>query len=226
MEIKGHHRGYAGGFLRINLATRQVVLDMKYLRYEVLRKFVGGKGLGSYVLYNELKAGADPLGPDNKVVLLTGPLTGTGVMTASRITIVAKGPATGYWLDTGAGGFFGTELKKSGYDGIILEEVSEKPVYLYVSEEKVEILDASRIWGLTTYDAYKALREIHGEGVQIAAIGPAGERKSRISSIIVDGRAAARGGSARQWEARTLRRSFWPKGPARSRYSIRRPCRP
>ena len=111
MKINGHYRGYTGGFLRVNLANRHVDRDAKYFQYDTLRKFVGGKGLGAYVLYNEVKSGAAPLGPDNKFILLTGPLTGTGVMTASRLTIVAKGPATGYWLDTGAGGFFGKGIE-------------------------------------------------------------------------------------------------------------------
>jgi aldehyde:ferredoxin oxidoreductase len=194
MKINGHYRGYSGGFLRVNLTTRQANLDTKYHQYEILRQFLGGKGLGSYVLYNEVKPGADPLGPGNKFILLTGPLTGTGVMTACRLTLVSKGPATGYWLDTGAGGFFGTELKKSGYDGLIIEETADKPVYLHISEDKVQILDADPMWGLTIDETNKMLHGIHGEKIQIAAIGPAGERRSKISSVIIDGRAAGRGG--------------------------------
>jgi len=212
MQIKGHYRGYAGGFLRVNLATGQVNLDTKYFQYEILRQFLGGKGLGSYVLYNEVKPGADPLGQDNKIILLTGPLTGTGVMTACRLTMVAKGPATGYWLDTGAGGFFGTELKKSGFDGIILEEMADKPVYLYMHENNVQILDADRIWNMTIHETYGVLKEIHGEDVFIDAIGPAGERKSKISSVIIDGRAAGRGGMGAVMGSKNIKALVLKKG--------------
>lgn len=197
MQINGHYRGYTGGLVRINLATKRIERDTEYFGYETLTKFLGCKGLGSYILYNELKSGVDPLGPNNKFLLLAGPLTGTGAMTASRLTIMSKGPVTGYWLDSGAGGFFGTNLKKSSYDGIMLEEAADNPVYLYISEDsedKVQVLDADRLWGLTVDETYRVLKNIHGKKVNIAAIGPAGERQSKISSVIIDGRAAGRGG--------------------------------
>ena len=114
MLINGHARGYVGGFLRVNLATGKISVETQYHEFETLRRFLGGKGLGSYLLYKELKPGVDPLGPENKIILLTGPLTGSRAMTGSRLCFVTKGPATGYWLDTGAGGFFGPELKSMG----------------------------------------------------------------------------------------------------------------
>jgi len=215
MQMNDHHRGYAGGFLRVNLTTRQVHLDTQYYQYEIMRQFLGGKGLGSYVLYRELKPGVDPLGPDNKVILLTGPLTGSGAVTGSRLCVVAKGPATGYWLDTGAGGFFGPALKTAGYDGIILEGKADKPVYLYIREDDVQILDADRIWKLTIFETFRMLKEIHGQSVNIAAIGPAGERQAKISSVIIDGRAAARGGMGSVFGSKNVKALILEKGSRR-----------
>ena len=212
MQMNDHHRGYAGGFLRVNLTTRQVKLDTQYYQYEMMRQFLGGKGLGSYVLYKELKPGVDPLGPDNKVILLTGPLTGSGAVTGSRLCIVAKGPATGYWLDTGAGGFFGPALKTAGYDGIILEGKADQPVYLYIREDEVQILDADRIWKLTTYETFRVLKDIHGQSIHVAAIGPAGERQAKISSVIIDGRAAARGGMGSVFGSKNIKALILEKG--------------
>lgn len=186
--------GYAGAFLRIDLTAKRAGSDTQYSEYDTLRQFVGGKGLGSYVLYTELKPGIDPLGPENKIILLTGPMTGSGAVTGSRLCLVAKGPATGFWLDTGAGGFFGPELKKNGYDGLILEGRADRPVYIYIHEQDVQILDAAEIWGLTIPESHRVLKEIHGPGVHIAAIGPPGERQARNASVIIDGRAAGRGG--------------------------------
>jgi len=215
MQMNDHHRGYAGGFLRVNLTTRQVNLDTQYYQYQMIRQFLGGKGLGSYVLYKELKPGVDPLGPDNKVILLTGPLTGSGAVTGSRLCIVAKGPATGYWLDTGAGGFFGPALKTAGYDGIILEGKADQPVYLYIREDEVQILDADRIWKRTTFETFRVLKEIHGQSINIAAIGPAGERQAKISSVIIDGRAAARGGMGSVFGSKNVKALIVEKGSRR-----------
>lgn len=194
MQINGHYRGYVGGFLRVNLNTKQATLDEKYVQYDVLRQFLGGKGLGSYMLYSELKTDTASLDPGNKMILLTGPLTGSGAVTGCRLTLVSKGPATGLWLDTGAGGFFGPALKMTGYDGIILEGKADKPVYVYIREDQVQILDAQRIWGMNTVETSQVLRATHGEKIHIGAIGPTGERQSKIASVIFDGRAAGRGG--------------------------------
>lgn len=212
MLINGSYRGYVGGLLRVNLTIRQVNLDTQYFQYDIARQFLGGKGLGSYVLFKELKIGVDPLGPDNKIILLTGPLTGTGAMTGNRLCFVAKGPVTGGWLDTGAGGFFGPGLKLAGYDGIILEGKATSPVYLYIDEEGCRILDAVGIWGLTIFDTYRKLQEVHGEKVWIAAVGPPGERQAKISSIIVDGRAAARGGMGSVFGSKNVKALVVEKG--------------
>ncbi len=212
MKIRDHYRGYAGGFLRIDFTARRVNSDTQYFEYDTVRQFVGGKGLGSYMLYNELKPGTDPLGPDNKVILLTGPMTGSGAVTGSRLCLVAKSPATGYWLDTGAGGFFGTELKKNGYDGIILEGRADNPVYVYIHEQEVQILDADQIWNLTISETNRVLRQIHGAGAYIAAIGPAGERQAKISSVIIDGRAAARGGMGSVLGSKNIKAIVLQKG--------------
>ena len=212
MQINGYHRGYMGVFLRIDLNTKKIEVDNQYCQYDILRQFLGGKGLGSYILYNELKTGVNPLNLENKIILLTGPLTGTGAVTGSRLCLVSKSPATGYWLDTGAGGFFGSELKKAGYDGLILEGKAAEPVYLYIREGEVQILDAQRIWGLTIYETFRALKEIHGGKVHIGAIGPTGERGAKISSVIFDGRAAARGGMGSVFGSKNVKAMVVEKG--------------
>jgi aldehyde:ferredoxin oxidoreductase len=212
MKIRDHYRGYAGGFLRIDVTARWANLDTQYFQYDTVRQFMGGKGLGSYVLYKELKPGVDPLGADNKVILLTGPMTGSGVVTGSRLCLVAKGPATGFWLDTGAGGFFGPHLKKNGYDGIILEGRADKPVYVYIHENDVQVLNADRVWNLTIPETNRVLKEIHGQGVHIAAIGPPGERQAKISSVIIDGRAAGRGGMGSVLGSKNIKALVLQKG--------------
>lgn len=212
MKINGYHRGYMGVFLRIDLNTKKIELDNQYCQYDILRQFLGGKGLGSYILYNELKPGVNPLNSENKIILLTGPLTGTGAVTGSRLCLVSKGPATGCWLDTGTGGFIGTELKKTGYDGLILEGKASEPVYLYIREGEVQILDAHHIWGLTIYETFRALKEIHGGKAHIGAIGPTGERGAKISSVIFDGRASGRGGMGSVFGSKNVKAIVVEKG--------------
>ncbi len=162
---------------------------------DVLRKFIGGYGLAAKIMYDRQKPGVDPLGPENMLGFLTGPLTGTPALIGSRYVVVGKSPLTGAWGDANSGGYFGPALKFAGYDGVFFTGISEKPVYLLIDEGKPELIDAGDLWGKDCCDTEDLLKEKHGDKTNISCIGPSGENISLISSIINDkGRAAARSG--------------------------------
>lgn len=122
------------------------------------RDFVGGYGIGARILYSHQKGGVDPLGPDNTLGLITGPLTGTPAIGGSRYQVVAKSPLTGGWGDANSGGHFGPKLKFAGYDGVFFTGISDKPVYLLVDNGKAELKDASYLWGKDTYETEDTLK--------------------------------------------------------------------
>ncbi len=153
---------------------------------DVIKKFLGAKGLGVYLLYTMLQPHTDPLSPANLLMFLNGPLTGTPFPTSGRTTVVTKSPLTGLFLDCHAGGFFGPELKRAGFDGIILKGRSEKPVYLWINDGKVEIRDATEMWGLTVSETVDEIRGETDNKAHIASIGPAGENLVKIASIAID----------------------------------------
>lgn len=162
---------------------------------DILRKFIGGYGLAAKIMYDRQKAGVDPLGPDNMLGFLTGPLTGTPALVGSRYVVVGKSPLTGTWGDANSGGYFGPALKFAGYDGVFFTGISEKPVYLLIDSGKPELIDAESLWGKDTNETEDLLQKKHGNKTRVACIGPSGEDLSLISCIINDkGRAAGRSG--------------------------------
>ena len=186
--------GYAGKMLFVDLSNNSI--EEKELTEEMAEKFLGGYGIGAKILYDMMPKGADPLGPENVLGFITGPLTGTKALFGGRYTIVHKSPVTGGWNDANSGGYFGPELKKAGYDAVFIKGIAEKPVYLWINDGKVEIRDATHLWGMDAKEVWEALKEETGEEkVRVVAIGPAGERKALISCPINDGhRAPGRGG--------------------------------
>jgi len=186
--------GYMGKFLRVNL-TDGTIKEEK-ISDEVLKMFIGGRGLGVKILYDELKPGVDPLSPENKIVILTGPLTGTAAPSSGRWCSVTKSPLTGTIHDSHSGGYFGPELKFAGFDGVIIEGASEKPVYIWIHDGEAELRDASHLWGKDTHDTTDMIcKELGDEKIKVACIGPAGENLVKIAGIINDKhRAAGRGG--------------------------------
>jgi len=185
--------GYVGRFLNVDLSQGDLVDERP--DPALLRAFIGGYGLGAKILYERLPKGADPLGPDNILGLITGPLTGTPAVMASRYCAVAKSPLTGGWGDANSGGEFGPALKFAGYDAVFVSGISERPVYLYIENGRAELQPAGDLWGLDAIETEDALQSRHGSDVRVACIGPAGERMSLISCIINDrGRAAGRSG--------------------------------
>ena len=160
------------------------------------KMFLGGKGLGTAYLVKEVPRGTDPLGPENKLIITAGPLTGTIAPSSSRFEIVTKSPLTGIYLSCNSGGHFGPELKAAGFDLLIIEGSSDAPVVLNIRNDRVEFVDAGAFWGLPTYDAEKKLRQELGDPeLRILSIGPAGENLVRYACLSNDfSRNAARGG--------------------------------
>lgn len=186
--------GYMGKLLFVNLSKNTI--EEKELTEDMAKKFLGGYGIGARVLYDMIPAGADPLGPDNVIGFLTGPLTGTGAFFSGRYVVVCKSPITNAWNDANSGGFFGPELKKAGFDGVFIQGAAKKPVYLWIQNGKAEIRDASKLWGLDAVETQEALvKETGEEKLRAALIGPAGEKLQKLSCVMNDGhRAAGRGG--------------------------------
>ncbi len=190
--------GYMGKILRVDLTNGE--LNEEFPDDKVLKDFLGGAGLATWYLINETEKGIDPLGPDNKLIFMTGPLTGTSSPSTGRYSVVAKSPLTGFWGQANSAGFWGKDFKRSGFDGIIFEGVSPKPVYLLTDNGKAELLDASDVWGKDTSDATKILKEKHGDKFNVALIGTAGENLVKYAAVLNDcdlpyyGRAAGRCG--------------------------------
>ena len=186
--------GYAGKILRINLENQRSIEEQ--LDLEEARHYLGGRGLNAYKLYKEVKSGTDPLGLDNKLMIATGPLVGTMFPTASRFNVSAKSPLTGIMGDTNAGGHFAPEMKFAGYDQIIIEGKAEKPSYIFIRDSTVDLIDASKIWGKTVFQADKLIKEEQkDQHVQTLICGPAAEKGVRFSGLFANqARAASRTG--------------------------------
>ncbi len=182
--------GFAGKILRVNLtdgSIREETLDA-----ETARQYIGGRSLGAKILLEELEPGIDPLGPDNKLVFLTGPASGTILPGQTRFIVVGKSPLTGLWGEANCSGSFGSELKRAGYDALIVEGKAEKPAYIWVKDGQAGIGDAAKYWGMLTGPADDALKaEIGDPHAWVACIGPAGEKLSRIACIMSDKHRAA-----------------------------------
>lgn len=186
--------GYCGKFLRINLSTGQI--KKEDLDLELAMKFVGGRGLGSYFLAEEVDPKTESLSPLNKIIIATGPLTGSQAPTGGRYMVVTKSPLTGTIASSNSGGYWGTELKRAGYDMIILEGKSESPCYIYINDDTVEIKDATKYWGKLVSETTDLLTDEIGDArARVLTIGPAGERQSLLASIMNEKyRAAGRSG--------------------------------
>jgi aldehyde:ferredoxin oxidoreductase len=182
-----------GKVLFVNLSTGKIKEEKP--EESLYRDFIGGYGLGARILYSRQKGGVDPLGPDNTLGFLTGPLTGTPSTFAGRYGVVAKSPLTGGWGDSNGGGHFAPQIKLAGYDAVFFTGIAEKPVYLFLNDGKAELRDAGHLWGKDCYETEDTLKAELGEGVESTCIGPPGERQSLISCIITRrGAAAGRSG--------------------------------
>jgi aldehyde:ferredoxin oxidoreductase len=187
--------GYTGKLLFVDLTTGKT--EVRALDEATAKNFIGGPSLGAKILYDEMPANTPVFAPESMVGFVSGPTNGTGALMGGRYTVVSKSPVTGGWNDANSGGNFGPILRKSGYDGVFVKGISEKPVYIFIDDGKVELRDASKIWGLTTVETENAIKEELGDkNVGIALIGPAGENLSNMAAVMNDNhRAAGRGGS-------------------------------
>ena len=186
--------GYAGKVLRVNLTTRKI--SRQPLRDDITRQYLGCVGYAARVLWEELKPGTEPLGPQNKLIFATGPLTGTLCPGSGSYEVCTKSPLTGGWAESRSGGFFGPRLKFAGFDYIILEGRSTKPVYLWVHDGEAEIRSAKELWGKTVHETTEmVLEEVEDPEASVACIGQAGEKLVRFAAVMNDrDRAAARCG--------------------------------
>lgn len=186
--------GYHRKVLRVDLS--QATVTTESLDEDLARDFVGGRGLGSALLWRELPGGTDPLSPQNRLILTTGPLNGTGAALSSRYEMVTKSPLTNTILSTNSGGRLPIALKRTGFDAVVMEGAAEKPCYLWVDEEKAELRDAADLWGMDTHQTTQRLLEETQDQAAVACIGPAGEKGVLYASVINDmDRAAGRGGA-------------------------------
>lgn len=166
------------------------------IKTKELRKFIGGVGYATKILYDELPRGIDPLGPKNKLVFATGPLTGTRAPGSGSIEVCFKSPLTNIWGESRSGGEWGAALKKAGYDFLVIEDKSKEPVYLIINEGNVEIKSVKSLAGKTTSEKNEAIKEGLGDKkFEIATIGPAGERLVRFANMMIGSRAAGRCGA-------------------------------
>ena len=172
--------GYAGRFLRVDLTEGRcspfTVADA------LLRKFIGGSSLGAKLFLDGFPLRADPLAPESPLMVMTGPMVGSGFPGSSRFAVCAKSPLTGIWGESACGGTFGPELKKAGYDGIVITGRAEKPVVLSIAEGEAKLIDTSGLWGKDVYETTDLLKAAD-KRVKVLAIGPAGENLVRFAAI-------------------------------------------
>lgn len=185
---------WAGKLLRVNLTTgtcKSEPLNMTWAK-----DYLGSRGLATKYFVEEVDAKVDPLSVENKIIWATGPLTGTMASTGGRYTVVTKGPLTGAIACSNSGGYWGAELKFAGWDMVIFEGKSPKPVYLFIEDDKAELLDADYIWGKTVWDTEPAIKTKHQDPlIRVSSIGRSGENGVLYSAIVNDlHRAAGRSG--------------------------------
>lgn len=196
--------GYKNTVLRVNLQHGSVSAGP--LRMDWAEQFYGGKGLGIKYLLEELAPGVDPLSPGNKVILATGPFTGTLVPCSGKLAVVTKSPANGAVLDCSVGGNIAGEIKYAGYDMVIIEGRAKQPVYLLIEDGQVSLEDAGLLWGLGTHAAGEELLKRHGDGVRVMSIGPAGENKVPFACLTSElYRQAGRGGVGAVFGSKNLK---------------------
>jgi aldehyde:ferredoxin oxidoreductase len=185
--------GWTGKFLYVNLKKQKAVADA----YEasLANRFLGGRGFAAKILWDELKPRIDPLSPDNKLVLAAGPLTGFSLPSSGKLVVASKSPLTGGYGDGNIGTRVAVQMRKAGYDAVILEDQAEKPMVLVVRDDSVEFLDAKDLWGSNSFETERKLSSIYGPAAGILCIGEAGENLVKYATIISqEGRSGGRPG--------------------------------
>lgn len=197
--------GWAGKILRVDLSTKQI--EMEPLSEEFALKYIGGRGFGGRILYDEVGPEIDAFDPENIIIIGQGPLCGTLAPSSGRFEMVAKSPLTGIFGSSNGGGFFGPEMKWAGYDLIIIRGKSEKPVYLWINDDVVELKDAGHLWGKDTWVTQQIIRdELRDDNIKTLKIGLAGENLCFSSCVIADlSRAAGKCGFGALWGSKKLK---------------------
>lgn len=185
---------WAGKLLRVNLTKG--TCEAEDLNMDWAQKYLGQRGLATKYLVEEIDPKVDPLSPDNKLIMTTGPLTGTTASTAGRYSVVTKGALTGAIACSNSGGFFGNEMKNAGWDMVIFEGKSKNPVYLLIENDNAQLIDASDYWGTSCWDTEEGLKAKHGDPfIRVASIGVSGEKGVKYACVVNDmDRAAGRSG--------------------------------
>ncbi|WP_276621492.1 aldehyde ferredoxin oxidoreductase family protein [Syntrophomonas wolfei] len=184
---------WIGQILRVNLTD--ATIKKEKLDPVLRRNYIGARGLGSKLFIDEVDPQVDPLSPENKIVFMTGPLTGTLAASGGRYNVVTRGPLNGTIAASNSGGSFGPELKYAGYDGIIFEGKAEKPVYLWINNAEVELRSAEELWGRNVPETTDMIKQATHEEAKVACIGPAGEKLVKFACIMNEyNRAAGRSG--------------------------------
>jgi aldehyde:ferredoxin oxidoreductase len=195
---------WTGKLLRVDLTAGSVAVEE--IPRTRLQNYLGGRGLAVRYLMDEIDPQVEPLSPENKLIMASGPLTGTPIPTGARYMVVTKSPLTGALTCSNSGGFFPTEMKKAGFDMIIIEGQAAQPVYLFVQDGRAELRTAGHLWGRLVPEADQILRDETAESAKTAIIGPAGEKQVRIASIMNDKhRAAGRAGVGAVMGAKNLK---------------------
>jgi aldehyde:ferredoxin oxidoreductase len=197
-------KGWKGTTLRIDLTHQKA--KAKPIPKETLTKFIGGRGLNMKILYDEVPVGADPLGIENLLIFGVGPLNGTPIG-MGRMTVTCKSPVTGYFMEGNSGKFFAPNMKYAGYDAIVISGKAEHPVYAVITDGKVEFRKASHLWGKTTFETERAIKDELGDDTyQVRVIGPAGENLSPLATIIGNnGNSGGRGGAGAVMGSKNLK---------------------
>ena len=178
---------------RINLSTGEIKVEK--LDLELAHKFIGGRGLGTKILYDEGVATVEPLSPENKLVYITGPMTGAAAPSTGRYMVVTKSPLTGMIACSNSGGIWGAKLKHAGWDAIIVEGQAPEWTYISIEDDKIQLLDAREYLGMMSEEMDTKLKEKHGPTASVLNIGPAGEKQVLLAAIMNDkDRAAGRSG--------------------------------
>ncbi len=196
--------GSHGEILRVDLSSSKI--SREEIPQDLFGKYLAGAGMATHYLYHEVPEGADPLGPQNELIAMTGALTGTIAPSTGRFNWVFKSPLTDLWAQSNSAGFWGVEFKKTGFDGIIFRGISPEPVYLVIDEDKAQLRDASHLWGKSVSETTRLIKEELGEQFGVVCIGIAGENLVRYASIMNDlHRAAGRCGGGAVMGAKRLK---------------------
>ena len=195
--------GYTGKLLDVDLGREKA--EAMPWPGEWAETYLGGKGFGARILYDQLPKNCDPLSPQNILLFLAGPLTGTLAPATGRTVLCTKSPATGLWLDANCGGFLGPELKMAGFDGLILRGRARQPVVVVIDDEDVRFRPSPDLWGLDTFSTHRWVKENLGGDFRVAAIGEAGEKGVLFAGVISEYRAFGRGGAGAVMGSKNLK---------------------